>query len=209
MGALFTSLSQKISIKEGERLALIRQREQLEARSKQLVIDIDVAQKSQALIQDTAKETQNQLRFHLQDLVNTALESVFPGAYEFRLEFVPKRNSTEADIYLLKDGERVDPMDSSGGGVVDIICFALRIVAWSIGKSDNTIILDEPFKWLSVNLRPLAGDLLRLLSKELNLQLIFVTHDPELVSVCDRVFEVAQDEDGVSYVTVIEGNQEQ
>lgn len=195
----------KVSQAEGRRIGLAEDRAKLYARSLQLTTDLDTIQKAQALIQDTAKETQDQLRFHLQDLVNSALESVFPGVYQFRLEFPFNRKSTEADIYLLKDGGRVDPLDSSGGGVVDVICFALRVVAWSIGKSDNTIILDEPFKWLSVNLRPLAAELLRLLGKQLHLQLIFVTHDPELVSVCDRIFRVTQ-EDEISIVTTIEGN---
>jgi len=195
----------KVSLFEGERIGLQKERERLVARSIQLVSDLETIEKSQALIQDTAKETQDQLRFHLQDLVNSALESVFPGSYEFRLEFLPTRKSTEADIYLLKDGCRVDPLDSSGGGVVDVICFALRVVAWSIGNSDNCVMMDEPFKWLSVNLRPLAAELLRLLSNQLHLQLIFVTHDPELVSVCDRIFRVTQEENGVSDVTQIEG----
>lgn len=194
-----------ISQAEGRRNGLLEDRARLEARSIRLASDLETIEKSQALIQDTAKETQDQLRYHLQDLVNSALESVFPGTYQFRLEFPFVRKGTEADIYLLKDGCRVDPMDSSGGGVVDVICFALRVVAWSIGKSDNTITLDEPFKWLSVNLRPLAAELLRLLSTQLKLQLIFVTHDPELVSVCDRIFRVTQ-ENEISTVETIDGN---
>lgn len=159
---------------------------------------------AQALVQDTAKDTQDQLRYHLQDLVNTALTSVFPGVYDFHIDFEVARGSTSADIWLSKDGTRIDPLTSTGGGVVDVVAFALRLVAWSLSHTDNVIVLDEPFKFLSMGLRPLAGELLSKLSKQLGLQIIYVTHDPELVGVADRIFEVTI-KNGVSQITAKEG----
>jgi len=189
---------------EGERDTYKAQHTALSLRITEINVESEVLERSQAVIQLTAEETQNQLRFHLQDLVNSALNSVFPGVYEFHIDFTPKNGTTAADIYLLKDGCRVDPMDSSGGGVVDVVCFALRLVAWSIGKTDNVIVFDEPMKWLSVGLRPLAGELFRKLSHQLGIQMIYVTHDPELADVADRIFEVSQ-VDEISKVTVKEG----
>lgn len=189
---------------EGERDTYKAQQTALVTRIVEIKTESEVLERSQALIQLTAEETQNQLRFHLQDLVNAALDSVFPGVYDFRIDFTPKNGTTVADLYLLKDGCRVDPMDSSGGGVVDVVCFALRLVAWSIGKTDNVIVFDEPMKWLSVGLRPLAGELFRKLSHQLGIQMIYVTHDPELADVADRIFEVSQ-VDEISKVTVKEG----
>lgn len=189
---------------EGERDSYKAQQSTLVCRIAEINLESEVLERSQALIQLTAEETQNQLRFHLQDLVNAALNSVFPGVYEFHIDFTPKSGTTVADIYLLKDGCRVDPMDSSGGGVVDVVCFALRLVAWSIGKTDNVIVFDEPMKWLSVGLRPLAGELFRKLSHQLGIQMIYVTHDPELADVADRIFEVSQNNE-ISKVIVKEG----
>jgi exonuclease SbcC len=149
-------------------------------------------EKVQILIQTTAQETQEQLKFHIEDIVNTALDTCFPGEYNFKIDFVIKRGSTEAELYLDKDGERINPMNASGGGVVDIIAFALRISCYSLGKTDNLITLDEPYKFLSKNLRPLAGEVLKQLSEKLGIQIIMVTHDREMVDVADRVFEVTQ-----------------
>jgi DNA repair ATPase RecN len=206
MTAVF-DLAQKVSRLEGERHGLIKERAECESALDANAIKMATLELAQALIQQTAQETQERLKFHIQELVSGAINAVFPGAYEFRCDFLVKRGSTEGDIYLLKDGERIDPMDSTGGGVVDIVAFALRLVAWSIGKSDNVIILDEPFKFLSVGLRPLAGELLRTLSGRLGIQLIYVTHDPELVGVADRIFEVSQS-DGISKVIQREGTPE-
>lgn len=200
-------LSQKIARLEGERIGLSKELDDCKIVLTRNAKDSEVLELAQALIQNTAQETQEQLKFHIQGLVSSAINAVFPDSYDFRCDFVVKRGSTEGDIYLLKNGERVDPMDSTGGGVVDIVAFALRLVAWSIGKSDNVIIFDEPFKFLSVGLRPLAGELLRTLSKQLGIQLIYVTHDPELVNVADRIFEVSQS-DGISKVIQREGTPE-
>lgn len=146
----------------------------------------------QALLQQTAKETQEALRFHIQDLVQAALDSIFPGVYTFEVEFEIKRGRTEALLQLDKDGEKINPMDATGGGVVDIMSFALRLAAWSLSKTDNVILLDEPFRFVSANLRPLCGEILQGLSQRLGLQIIMVTHDEEMMAIADRQFVVDQ-----------------
>lgn len=148
--------------------------------------------KAQALIQTTAQETQNQLTYHVQALVQNALDAVFPTVYLFKTAFELRRGQTEVVIWLDKDGEAIDPRDAAGGGVVDVVCFALRVVAWSLSQTSPVLILDEPFKWVSAGLRPICGQLLRGISDRLGLQIIMVTHDPELVEQADRIFLVEQ-----------------
>lgn len=164
---------------------------------------LDVRQ-AQALIQTTAQETQNQLKFHIEALVQNALDAVFPTVYIFKCGFELRRGQTEMDIWLDKDGEAIDPMDGSGGGVVDVITFALRVVAWSLSRTSPVLILDEPFKWVSAGLRPICGDIMRGVSDTLGLQIIMVTHDPELVERADRIFIVDQ-KNRRSSVVVVEG----
>lgn len=149
-------------------------------------------EQAQALIQKVAQETQGQLKYHIQALVQNALDAVFPTSYIFRISFELRRGQTEVDIYLDKDGSLIDPQDAAGGGVVDIVTFALRVVAWSLSKTAPVLVLDEPFKWVSAGLRPVCGELLRGISDRLGLQIIMVTHDPELVERADRIFIVTQ-----------------
>lgn len=147
---------------------------------------------AQALIQTTAQETQSQLKYHIQALVQNALDAVFPTTYVFKVGFELRRGQTEVDIYLDKDGEPIDPMDASGGGVVDVVTFALRVVAWSLSSTAPVLILDEPMKWVSSGRRQVCGELIRGVSDRLGLQIIMVTHDPELVQRADRIFVVEQ-----------------
>jgi DNA repair exonuclease SbcCD ATPase subunit len=158
-------------------------------------------EEAQAFIQLVAKETQEQLKFHVVDVVQLALDTCFPGEYLFDVLFEIKRGRTEAQLVFKKNDIEVDPMEASGGGVVDLAAFALRISAWSLGHTDNVLIFDEPFRFLSRDLQPRAGEIMKKLSKHLGLQMILVTHNQAIIDSADRIFEVTQ-KDGVSKVTM-------
>ncbi len=152
------------------------------------------AEQAQLIIQEVAKQTQSQLEYHISDVVSMALSAVFDDPYEFSLKFVDRRGKTEADIVFLREHEEVDPLQSAGGGAVDVSSFALRIALWSIGKprSRNTIILDEPFRFLSADLQPKAGEMMKMLSERMGIQFIIVTHNKSLIESADRVFTVSR-----------------
>jgi DNA repair exonuclease SbcCD ATPase subunit len=150
-----------------------------------------VIEETQVLLQQTAQETQNQLRFHLEDIMQTGLELCFPDMYTACVRFENKRGKTECDIFLENnEGCRINPITDNGGGVVDILSFSLRMACWAISSTDNLIILDEPFKFLSIELRPLAGELLQTLSEKLKLQIIMITHDEDMKEIADKTFIV-------------------
>lgn len=165
---------------------------QLEKREADLVLKKEKAcclQKAQALIQEVARQTQETLTLQIQDLAQSSIDTVFPGRYTFLCKFAIKRNMTECDIYLDSRGRRFNPFKQNGGGLVDIVSLSLRMACWSISQSDNVLLLDEPFKNLSAIYRPLIADIIRIMSKRLGLQIIMVTHDSELISIADRVFQ--------------------
>lgn len=163
--------------------------------------DIDEAQ---ALIQAVAQRTQQEIEYRIGELVTLAMEAVFPDPYALRLRFEVRRGRTEADLLFVdKNGEELDPMDATGGGAVDVAAFALRVALWSLQRprSRATIVMDEPFRFLSSDLQPRAGVMLREVSERLGLQFILVTHEEEILEAADRVFRVRQ-RDGKSEVEV-------
>ena len=108
------------------------------------------------------------MKIHLEEIVNTGLETCFPETYNAHVDFNNKRGKIECDIYLHDGhGNRVDPLEDNGGGLADIVSFSLRMASWTIGNTDNVIVLDEPFKFLDESLVPLAGELLQHLSKKI------------------------------------------
>ena len=153
-------------------------------------------EKAQVFLQKVAQDTQGQLRYYVKDIVQLALDTCFPGEYEFDLVYEIKRGKTEAKLLFLSGEEEIDPLDASGGGVVDIAAFALRIAQWTLGSTRNTIILDEPFKHLSDDLQPLGAEVLKQLSDKLKIQFIIVTHRKEITGVADKIFEVSRRTEG-------------
>ena len=144
------------------------------------------------LIQKAAQETQQQLEYHISNIVTLALTTVFDESYGFIARFVIRRNSTECDLLLTKDGQEMSPMDAVGGGVIDIISFALRIAYWSMKPNRPVFILDEPFRFLSVDLQERASEMIKTISNELGLQIIMVSHLPNIIGSADKIFNVKQ-----------------
>ena len=147
--------------------------------------------KARALIASVGQHTQSYLKDYIESMVTTALQAVFEEDYQFVIDFDIKRNKPEAKISLKLRGEETDPKDSCGGGVLDIASFTLRVVLWSIEnpKSSNVIILDECFKFLHGKMEN-ASQLLKKLSKDLNIQFIIVSQLDELTQYADKAFIV-------------------
>ena len=160
-------------------------------------------EQAQVFLQKVAQDTQSQLKLKIEDIVNLALNTVFPDEYLFQVDFNVSRGKTDAELVFVnqKTGGRVDPMTASGGGVVDIVAFALRIAGYVLESNvDNVIILDEPFRFVSKDLVDRAGEILKVLSTKLGLQIIIVTHIPEFIDVADKVFRVRKNQNGVSKI---------
>ena len=133
-------------------------------------------------------ETQQQIKYHVSDITSLALESIFPDPYKVVIDFVKRRGKIECDIFFERDGHKLDPLDSSGYGAANIASFALRIASWSMQRprTRNTIILDEPFHFLSPEYHESAGMMVKELSRRLNLQFIIITHKPKLADMADN-----------------------
>lgn len=160
---------------------------------------------AQVFLQNIAQKTQEQLKYQIEDIVNLALETCFPNEYIFKLNFEISRGKTEAKLTFqsYKTGGDIDPINASGGGVLDLTCFALRLACYVLEhNTNNVIIFDEPFRFLSKDIRQSASEIVKKLSDRLGVQIIMVTHLSEMVDIADRVFEVKKNSDGVSEIKV-------
>lgn len=151
-------------------------------------------EKALEIVKTVGLKTQQTLQFHISDTVSAALESVFPEPYQFGVEFVQRRNKTECDLSFVRGGEAMNPLEASGGGAVDVASFALRIASWTMQspRSRSVLFLDEPFRYLSEGLLPLAGQMVKRISDQLNLQIVMVTHSEALMEHADKTFTVTQ-----------------
>jgi DNA repair exonuclease SbcCD ATPase subunit len=158
--------------------------------AKESSADVMFAETAQVILQNISTTIQEQAHSKIGNVVSRCLETVFDDPYEFEITFERKRGKTEAVLSFVRDGNHVHPMSASGGGVVDVAAFALRLacLVLSIPHKRRTLILDEPFKFVSKNYRHRVRQMMETLSREMDVQFIMVTHIPELE--CGKVVKI-------------------
>lgn len=139
----------------------------------------------------------------IEQLVTAALQAVYEHPYEFEIEVTPKRGQPETRFFV-KDGPlRLDPATEKGGGLVDVISLALRVILWSQmrQRSAPLLVLDEPARMISRRFVPNFATFIARLSREMGMQFLLVTHREEVASAADRTFQL-RCERGVTRVDV-------
>jgi len=136
------------------------------------------AEEGQQLLQTAAQAVQQQAHKKIAAVVTRCLETVFDEPYEFKIHFERKRGRTEARLVFERDGYEIDPITASGGGVIDVAAFALRLACLILNKPRlrKVMLLDEPFKFVSAEYIHNVRHLLEGLSKDFKVQFIIVTH---------------------------------
>lgn len=191
--------------KKGERAALLKQVSNSKDILKGKKRLLRRHEQAREIIREVGLLTQQQLQYHISDISSLALEAIFgEEAYQLKVNFVERRNKTECDLLFVRNEKEIDPLASSGGGAVDVAAFALRVASWSMQHphTRNTIILDEPLRFLDSKRQEKASQMIKQLAEQLNIQFIIVTHEEVLTEYADKIFKVGIEE-GVSYVEVL------
>ena len=167
-------------------------------------------QKARWVLNEVSKQTQERFKSKVESLVTTAIRSVYGRALRFELIFEEKRNRFECKPVIWEgDVLYENPDEEMGGGILDVISFALRVILWylSENRTRNVLILDEPMKFVGRRLIHQAGRMLREISYKLGLQIILVTHEDELIEIGDKCYHVGY-ENGESIVKLLNSNGE-
>lgn len=148
----------------------------------------------QALLVNTADEAREVGRQRMEKVVTRALQSVFGSDFTFEIEMDESGGKPVARFLVCSVGEngeviKNEPQDSRGGGINDIVAFALQVavlVVYNEPKIQGPIILDEPGKHVSEEYAVKFGEFLEFVSKTFNRQIIMVTHQPHLAATANR-----------------------
>jgi ABC-type antimicrobial peptide transport system ATPase subunit len=140
------------------------------------------ASEAATILQTVASNVQRCWYEHLGRIVSKCIAAVFEDPYEFKLVFKQLANRTQIQFLFERNLEEFDPLYGTGGGVVDIASFGLRIAALllSVHGQRKLLVADEPFRYVSVDYRPQVRLLLERLAEEFDIQIILVTHMEEL-----------------------------
>jgi len=187
-------LKEKVSTVKIERDVLLRQIESSKQDQETILNTMEDLEEARIILQKASQITQKQISFHIENIVTHALSAVFDDPYEFKVDFVTRRNVTECDLFFVNDsGTEMKPLDSCGYGAADIASLALRVAYWKLSKDTrNTMLLDEPTRNLSLDKQPLASIMIKELSEKLKLQFLIVTHNKALADEAETIFKVSK-----------------
>ena len=168
-------------------------REQLESKRKDIQgVEEKLAslKKIAGIFKKSAVSSQEYLSEYLTALVTDSIKVVFPDRnLIFKVEFSTARD-TQCNVSLEEDGKKLSLFDSEGYGVLDIISIVLRAAYIVLDKSEKIMILDEPFRNLSVDRHEAASKMLYDLSHRLKMQIIINTHLIGIEDIADKTIHI-------------------
>ena len=188
-------IRERLLLAQGKRQQIQASLAQETALSQQEAATAAHCQAAQLILQESARLTQEHLQYRIGTLVSLAMESVFDDPYQLELLFENARGKTQASIQFMRNGEYISPLDASGGGALDVACFGLQVSLWTLQnpRTRPVLFLDEPLKWLKGGGLPEKGAaMLKEISEKLGIQIIMVSHAPELINHADKVFQVTK-----------------
>ena len=181
-----------VSDKKAEKALLEKQLENKQDLLISKKIYYDNLLKARLLLTEASRLTQTRMKEKVESLVTMVLQGVYGVQYKFLVDFEIKRNKSECLLRVQKgSGEPFIPKDEQGGGLLDVIGFALRVVLWSIERPRKRafFMLDEPGKWTGNNINKF-GEMIREVSEKLGIQILLVTHDENLILIANRNWKV-------------------
>ena len=187
-----TDLVRRIARLQGRKDALEERLSHLTTRLSDMESLSKDASEALAVVGAIAGEVQVEVEKALSGVVTSALRSVFGPKYEFHASFDNRRRNPTCTFSLSSGGAEMDPMEASGGGVVDVVAFALRVALLCMWAEPcrKTLVLDEPFRFVSEDLQESVARMMKQLSEDLGIQVLMVTHSPALAAAADRTFRV-------------------
>lgn len=134
---------------------------------------------AQEILQNLAQAVQEKAHQRISEVVSSCLSAVFDDPYEFKIVFERKRGRTEAHLRFTRRDLDIDPLTASGGGMVDVAAFALRVACLVLHrpKLSRVVVLDEPFRFVSAQYQDNVRSMMEQLSKEMGVQIVLVTHN--------------------------------
>lgn len=184
---------------------LMRKKQQSEERIQSLQANLEDTIQARDFVSEVGKFTQEQLSKYIQSIISFTLRWVYGDQYDFEMEYEIKRNEPVCNLWLIKDGKRRDPKDEMGGGVLDIISFAMKLAMWSLQENRKAPVFwwDEPFKFIhGDDLERNTGEMVKGISEKLGAQIIMISEGkPGIEEFADCVYRVWQNpESGISQI---------
>jgi len=187
---LVNNLGEDVSRLKGQTEVLEKRKGEIESRLAEMKAEEELYLKATELLTVAQEAVRQGIKKSFEDIITFALQFILGSDYAFDMEFGRRGNLQEVDFKVrnMNLKEPADPIETSGGGVVDIMSLALRVAILELHKPriDGPLVLDESFKHLSRQHLYAAGAFLKALTQRINRQIIMVSHKSEFEEMADN-----------------------
>ena len=197
-----TQAKQQVSYEEQSLARLHAKIAQIEHDKTQLVLAVGLIDRATQIISANGIGK-------IENIVSGGLQMVF-GDKSMGL-ILNKKEGARGSSYelLLRQGDFIGkPMDSFGGGVVNVMAFLLRVIMIKRFKLAKFLAVDESFNNVSENNLPLVSEMLQKLCRDHGYTILAVTHQPVLAQAADRVYRITDEESPRLVLEGLNGTQE-
>lgn len=189
-----TELNQKLGYISGQCKLLEEQINNSNNKLNNLIRNKGIYKKAIEILTLFQQVNRDMLKKGFESVVTYALRYIFNADYKFELEFGRRGNLQELDFNIQTPDFKgqADPIDTSGGGILDILSLALRVSLLSLNnpKIEGFLVLDEPFKHVSEKYLENCRKFVEVINEKINRQIIMVTHKEEFKKQCKNIIEI-------------------
>jgi len=186
----FGEFSQRVGELKGEYNTLLSQQEKSEVLIEELKNDELLYAQAVELLSLVQVVTRDRVKESFETIVTHALNFILNSdKYSFHLIFGRRGNLQELN-FAVQTPDNPEPhslLDTSGGGVINVVAFALRVVLMEISnpKINGFMLLDESFANLSAEYQPRASEFLKEINEKFSRQVVMITHSKEFIENSD------------------------
>lgn len=131
------------------------------------------------------------------EIVTEGLQTIFHDQdIEFDVAVDQKRGKVWVDFETVQEGVRGQSLQSFGGGVSSVQSLLLRLLVLLKKKLAKYLILDESLASLSEEYVPNAGEFIKKMCDELDIDLLLITHNKSFLEYSDTAYEASLDSGG-------------
>lgn len=180
-------MSTSLSIQRDREARLLAEKKDIEKRIGE--INVSDYEKALYVLQKLSETQRNAAKESLEELGTQALQYSMGSNYEMKIDIDNTKKRPQAFLYVrdIANDMETDPLEENGGGIVDIISIALKVITLQVSDPviDGPLIFDEPFKMVSKEYIPMLAEFLKKISKDFSRQIIMSTHNEYLAESCD------------------------
>lgn len=155
----------------------------------------------QGLLQATIDATTTANLRKTEEMVNTALQSIFPEKQDLRFFFTTETKRGISTIIPHLTRGNVDGLtDSHGGGLIAPISLVLRVITNIFANNLPLIMIDESLVHISAEYQLATAQFLETITRELGITVLLVTHQPMFAEKADKIIKLSQNDMRSTYI---------